>query len=373
MWNIGSNVKEMTDKKNGFKTAKKLYKCVLGYDSTRLIALTFNKDINAFDFNLTQQVDFVGINYGVNIYKDLLTNYPQTKLFCSMSNGTKSKRGNYPNLNNNIKKPLKNSSTSYLKPIEYESLNTNSDILGYFIWAGLDFINKNINTQQYTTDYGQADICGFPKDNFYLYKSLWSNQPIIHLLPHWNWSNHNKNIIPVKCYTNCEEVELFINGTSLGKKAISKNKTNSSKHILSWNVPYKAGRLKAIGYQNGIVVKENYIDTHGKPYRVILSKDKNTNAVNDDLVYVTVKILDKNGKICTNANPHINFKLKGNAKIIALDNGQGSEDFDNINKKRAYKGMCLAILKVNGSKKETIELTAKVNKLKSYTLKLIIQ
>ena len=202
---------------------------------------------------------------------------------------------------------------------------------------------------------------------------------MIHLLPHWNWKGMEGQTIPVYCYTNCDEAELFVNGKSMGRKVKGKDlteilvdfvryepKTFKSKYRLSWDVPYQAGYIKVIGYKDGKQILEEAIHTAGKPAKIQLSVDRKViDANGNDLSYVTVRIVDKNGNMCPVADNLVNFSVRGAGTLVGVDNGnQISLEPFQANKRKAFNGMCLAIIK-STEKTGKITLYAKSNKLRS--------
>src|SRR5262249_25889887 len=151
------------------------------------------------------------------------------------------------------------------------------------------------------------------KDRFYLYQSVWTKKPMVHVVPqNWNWEGKEGQNIPVMLYTNADEVELFVNGKSLGRKKrlsepveipvgqnASRDLKFSSKYRLEWQVPYAKGSLKAVAYQSGKQVAEDAVKTAGAPARVRLIPDRSTiQADGDDLSFVTVRVEDQNGNLC---------------------------------------------------------------------------
>jgi beta-galactosidase len=186
-----------------------------------------------------------------------------------------------------------------------------------------------------------------------MYQSEWSNKPVLHLFPHWNWTKGE--LVDVWAYyNNADEVELFLNGRSLGIR----KKNDTTLHVMWW-VPFEAGTLKAISKKNGKIVLTKEIKTAGAPARIQLIADKtNLKAGNYDLSFVTVKILDKQGNLVPNANNLIEFKITGNGKLIGTDNGYQADTVSLQSKKRnCWKGLALAIVQSN-EKKGNITLTA---------------
>jgi len=192
---------------------------------------------------------------------------------------------------------------------------------GGFVWTGFDYRGEPTpyNWPCINSHFGILDTCGFPKDNFYYYQSWWSDQIVLHLLPHWNWPGKAGQEIEVRALSNCEAVELFLNGQSLGKKTMPKNSH------LAWNVKYAPGVLSARGYNGGKLVAETKVETTGEPAAVQLTPDRSTiNADGEDLSVVTVSVTDTNGRIVPTASRLIHFALNGPGKIIGVGNGDPS-------------------------------------------------
>jgi beta-galactosidase len=163
------------------------------------------------------------------------------------------------------------------------------------------------------------DTCGFPKDNFFYYQACWSDHPVVHLLPHWNWAGKEGQEIDVRCYSNCEEVELFLNGQSLGRKPMPKNSH------LQWMVKYAPGALSARGYKGGQRIAEDKVETTGAPAAVKLSPDRAVIAADgEDLSILTVAVQDAQGRTVPVSENLIHFELSGPGKIIGVGNGDPS-------------------------------------------------
>lgn len=187
-----------------------------------------------------------------------------------------------------------------------------------FVWTGFDYRGEN-GWPDVVSNYGTLDLAGFPKDNYYYYQSWWSNQKVLHLLPHWNWSGKEGQNIDVWCYSNWDEVELLLNGRSLGRKKMPRNSH------LQWTVPYAPGTLMARGYQGGKLMAEEKVETTGAPAAVRLTPERKTiNPDGEDLSMITVAITDAQGRVVPVADNLIKFKLSGNGKIIGVGNGDPS-------------------------------------------------
>jgi beta-galactosidase len=236
-------------------------------------------------------------------------------------------------------------------------------VYGEFVWTGFDYIGEPTPFwwPSVISYFGIVDLCGFPKDRYYLYKSIWTDEPVVHILPHWNHAGFENVKIPVFVYTNCESVELFLNGESLGRKKMSE----AQNLRLSWDVVYKPGTLLAIAENNGYEVCREEIKTAGKPAKIELTPDRNViNADGMDLSYVTIRMLDKDGNFCPDAHNKIILDLKGEGEIAATGNGNPvNHAFFNSKEINAFNGMCLAIIK-SGNKNAKLVLTAKSDGLK---------
>ena len=203
------------------------------------------------------------------------------------------------------------------------------------------------------------DLAGFPKDRFYLYQSHWTKEPMIHLLPHWNWAGHEGQTIPVMAYTTGDEAELFLNGESLGKRRKGvdlvelpvsfwhyKEKTFASPYRLRWDVPYQPGVLMAVAYQKGKKIAQTEIRTAGKPARLNLQADRPTiQADGKDLCFVTVRIEDAQGNFCPLADNRLHFTVTGAGTLATVTGGNpiSLESFQ-AHECRAFNGLCLAVV-----------------------------
>jgi len=211
------------------------------------------------------------------------------------------------------------------------------------------------------------DTCGFKKDGFYFYQSQWTDKPVLHVFPHWNWHGKEGQIIPVTCFTNCDTVELFLNGRSLGMKGYAfprlgmegrwGNMPDRAKVLrttgdlhLSWDVLYEPGSLKAVGTKDGKVVATAEIFTTGQPASIGLSSDRESLVTDQrDVAHVAVYILDDKGRVVPTANNEVSFEIEGAGLLLGTDNGDPAshEDYKS-NRRKAFHGICLAIVKSSG-------------------------
>ena len=233
---------------------------------------------------------------------------------------------------------------------------------GNFMWTGVDYLGES--TWPFKGfGSGVLDITGRPKDGYYLYQSLWTDRPMLHLFPHWNWARREGQVIPVLAYSNCNIVELFLNGRSLGEKRLEfpaqgtsggwntyalpvVNSTTNDLH-LSWDVPYEPGVLRAVGKRrDGTVACEAEMRTAGPPASIRLSVDRDTiSAVPGDVAHVTVEIVDSAGTVVPTADNVVHFAITG-GNILLLDNAnlQDIEPY-RTDSRHAFNGRALAILR----------------------------
>ncbi len=191
--------------------------------------------------------------------------------------------------------------------------------------------------------FGIMDLAGFKKDRFYLYQSRWRpDLPMAHILPHWNWPDRKGLVTPVYVYTSGDEAELFLNGKSLGRK-----KKGEFEYRLKWDdVVYQPGELKVIAYKNGNKWAEDVVHTTGKASALSMAADRPAvQADGKDLIYITVRIEDKNKLLVPGSNNQLIFSIEGPGRIVATDNGDASShELFQSKTKKAFNGMCLVIV-----------------------------
>lgn len=276
-------------------------------------------------------------------------------------------------------------------------------MLGEYLWTGFDYLGEQTpyggrdnSTNGYWNDdwparsssFGAVDLCGFPKDRYFLYRSQWTSvetDPMVHLLPHWNWEGKEGQNIPVYVYTNAPEAELFLDGKSLGRKKKGSDLTTlkvafnnweegeyPSPYRLSWDVPFAAGELRAVAYHEGESVAEKKHHTSGSPHRIQLIPDRTEiGDTGSDLSFVTITIHDKQGHFCPLANVQVDFAIEGPGDLIAVDNGNSAsvESFQ-ANTRKTFNGMALAIIRRQAGTQGAITLTASADSLEIGSVKI---
>ena len=220
-------------------------------------------------------------------------------------------------------------------------------LLGMFRWTGFDYYGEAAWPQRCGSQ-GVIDICGFPKDHYYLYKSLWTDEPMVHILPHWTHTGKEGVKIPVVVYTNCDKVELFLNGKSLGEQ-------NYTGEQLVWQVPFEKGELKAIA-RKGTVTVEDAQQTSDGAKMLRMKADKNTVRANKtDIVHIEIDITDEKGALYPYANNEINFEISGAGKLLAVDNGDPLDLSPSaVPRRKAFRGKALLIIQATGEKGDII-------------------
>ena len=232
-----------------------------------------------------------------------------------------------------------------------------------FIWTGFDYLGEPTPYEwpSRSSYFGILDLAGFPKDVYYMYQSEWTNKPVLHILPHWNWKKGQT--IDVWAYTNCDEVELFLNGKSMGVR----KKTGDDLHIM-WRLTYEPGTLKAVGKRGAEVMTEE-VQTAGAPAKIVLQPDRTTiSADGRDLSFITVKVLDDKGTLVPDAGNLVHFKISGEGKIAGVDNGSETDlDPFKADYRKAFNGLALVVVQSTG-KAGTMKLEAASDGLEGSTV-----
>ena len=310
-------------------------------------------------------VDVVGINYNGN-NQTYQTDRP---IYGSETTSALSSRGVYATDSANMAYPSYDNKAVSWGNTAAETVNAylnSARSCGHFVWTGFDYIGEPTEWNKYpakSSYFGIVDTCGFPKDIYFMYQSMWDSRPMIHILPHWT---HESGNIDVWLYSNCAAVELFLNGTSLGKKTLSQRGT---KNQYAYTVAYAVGTIVANGYDSsGKLVAQDVQYTAGTPAKLALSSDKTAvNTASDDLVYITCDVLDKNGTRCPTADNSVTFTVTGGS-IVGTDNGHGT----NVEKlsgstHAAFSGKCLCVVKHDGAS-GVMKITATANGLTAGTI-----
>lgn len=267
--------------------------------------------------------------------------------------------------------------------------------IGEFVWTGFDYLGEPTPYYSawpsHSSLFGIVDLAGIPKDRFYLYRSHWNKgEETLHILPHWNWKGREGENTPVFVYTNYPSAELFINGKSQGKQTkdrsvaidgtytaeAQKSFERQKRYRLMWmDTKYEPGTVKVVAYdENGNAVAEQEIHTAGKPHRIVLEADRSQiNADGDDIAFINVKIVDKDGNFCPTEDREIAFTVKGAGTFKAVANGNAAsiESFQ-LPKMKLFSGQLTALVQA-AEKGGTITVEAKAKGVQSGKVEIVVK
>lgn len=372
LWSMGNEEWVMMPQPQGVRVIDAMIARSHELDPTRLCTAAVNADYHA---PFAEQLDVMGFNYNLNVIDEWHKAHPKTPSVGSETASTVSTRGVYETdkLRNWVSAyDVNHTSWSELAEQWWTFYAAREWLAGGFAWTGFDYRGEptpygwpSINSQ-----FGIVDTCGFPKDNFYYYKSWWGNEPVLHLFPHWNWEEREGEVIRVWVHSNLDEVEVFLNGASQGKQ-----KVEPLKH-LEWKVKYEPGTLEARGSKGGKVVLTEKRETTGKAATIKMTADRTEiNADGQDVAVVRVEVLDGEGRHIPTADNMISFKVTGDGALIGVGNGDPNcQESDKEPKRSLFNGLAQVILQATKNP-GTIMLEAYTEpwpgpKLPSVTLKI---
>ena len=375
-WSLGNEILEQWEKNghsevrdtSGREIMRRLYALLKKLDTTRP-AVTANNETGLIN-NLLQSgaYDMVGYNYHHEDWATVHQRWGRKPFMVTESVSALQTRGHYDMPSDSIRRwPVRwdlpfndgnpdttcsayeNCSTPWgttheetLRIFEQQQHNA-----GMFVWTGFDYIGEPTPYPwpARSSYFGIVDLAGFPKDAYYLYQSVWTKDPVLHIFPHWNWTN-GQTIDVWAYYSGADEVELFLNGKSLG----SKRKANEELHVM-WRTQFSPGVLKAVSRKDGKVVLTRERRTSGAPAKLVVNADRTTLSANGrDLSFVTIEVVDKDGNMVPTASNNIHFEVNGQGFLAGVDNGWQTDLTSFKGKeKRAFNGMCLGIIQSNGS------------------------
>ncbi|MDR7372632.1 glycoside hydrolase family 2 TIM barrel-domain containing protein [Flavobacterium aquidurense] len=401
VWSIGNEIPQQWDE-SGVTIAKELSAIVRQYDKTRPITAAMNPPVNMnleginlqfdkakVDYNpmaASGVLDLIGYNYAHQTYEYHQKNFPNKPFIATETTSALETRGYYDANSDSIKKwPVRwdlkftqgnpgNTVSAYdqvqapwgsTHEATWKVIKKHDFLSGMYIWTGFDYIGEPTPYEwpSVSSYFGIVDLAGFPKDVYYMYQSEWTDKTVLHIFPHWNWKA-GQTVDVWAYYNNADEVELFLNGKSVGIRS----KKEGDLHVM-WRVPFQPGTLKAISRKNGKTVLETEIKTAGNPSSLKLTADRETiKADGNDLSFVTVDILDEKGVLAPKANNEISFSLKGNGKIVGVCSGDPvSHEPYKGSKHTALNGKCLVVVQ-SENKTGRLELTANAKGLKKSTI-----
>ena len=376
MWSIGNEIPEQ-GMKDGNRMTRQMQNFIHALDPTRPVTAGMDRIDNALSTGYAQVLDVPGMNYRTQKYEMAYSKLRHGFVLGSETASTVSSRGVYKfplTEQKGIKYDDGQCSSYDLTACSWSNLPEDDWVLqddkewviGEFVWTGFDYLGEPTPYDEYwpsrSSYFGIFDLAGLPKDRYYLYRSHWNTQDkTIHLLPHWTWSGREGEVTPVYCYTNYPTAELFVNGKSQGK--ITKNPAERlDRYRLRWNdVRYEPGELKVVVYDtNGNEVGTEIIKTADKAASIQLTGDlgadiKPLKADGEDMTFITVNILDKNGTLVPDADNSIAVSVSGAASFKGICNGDATslEVFTKPTMK-AFHGQLVIGIQSNGKKGEAI-------------------
>lgn len=405
MWSFGNEVGEQYTGEKGALVAKRLYQILKEEDNTRPATLSMN--YAKPDMPLPAVVDVLGLNYqgegirdadaykglkGIStppLYPAFHSKFPDKVIISTENAAALSSRGEYyfP-VYNGVSAPVKDGQGGDSKKHEvsaYElysvdfgasadkvlaTMYAHPYVAGGFVWSGWDYIGEPTPYYSSRSSYfGIIDLAGFKKDRFYLYQSAWRPElPVAHLLPHWNWAERIGQVVPVHAFTSGDEGELFVNNISQGRK-----RKASNEYRLRWDsVIYHPGNIKLVTYKNGKVWAKDSIYTTGPMFKLKLTLDTTgISEPNKKLAFIKVCVTDEAGRVVPNANIPFSVTLKGDAEIVATDNGDAADMTSFASTHRnTFNGWGLIILKAKTGKPGNVNVSVSSPELKSSTISL---
>jgi beta-galactosidase len=372
MWSIGNEIPEQTDPVVGVEWSKKLQDLCHKLDPTRPVTQGLDRVDASIKSKVASTMDVVGLNYRTHRYQYAYDKTPQKFILGTETGSTVSSRGVYkiPYKTSNYAHYEDGQCSSYdnewcswsnLPDVDFENMEDLPWTIAQFVWTGIDYLGEPTPYDEYwpsrTSYLGICDLAGLPKDRYYLYRSVWNKEKhTLHIAPHWTWGKENiGRTIPVQVYTDYEEAELFVNGKSKGRikknhfincdesgnQITGQNQTNPNgdgrwdtrydtsvapnldRFRLRWFVKYEPGELKVVAYdKDGEAAEEQIVRTADYESQLLLEPDvKTIKADGDDLCYITVSMLDKDGNFCADSDDEVLVTIEGAARFKAICNG----------------------------------------------------
>ena len=341
MWSIGNEIPEQWSEE-GRRISEHLQDLCHKFDPTRPVTQGMDRAEEALKSGFAQVMDVPGFNYRVHKYDKNIRQLPKGFLLGSETASTVSSRGVYkfPVEASHSKTYADGQCSSYdveycpwsnLPDDDWQMQDDRDYTIGEFVWTGYDYLGEPSPYDEYwpsrSSYFGICDLAGLPKDRYWLYRSHWrKDDATLHVLPHWTFPERVGETTPVYCYTSWPSAELFVNGKSQGR--IVKNPgTRLDRYRLRWNnVKYEPGEIKVVAYDyDGTPRGEKIVRTAGAPARIVLKADRNRiSSKGEDLSFVTVSVVDKNGTPCPTATNKMKFEVSGAGKYRAACNGDAT-------------------------------------------------
>lgn len=361
LWSIGNEVNEQHKEDfpgQGGQIAKRLVEICKKHDPSRAVTAACNSPQACEKNGITAALDVYGQNYQLGAYPDLRGKKPMIGTENATNFATRDSYS-FDVVNDRGLKLVPQNTKNSLECTGYgnfwqsnrtestlRTLRNSPWVAGQFAWTGFDYLGECFPFHWPARNglFGIMDTAGFPKDTYGIYQADWTDKPMVQTVPkNWNWHQFSGLPIPVKVYTNCDEVELFLNNRSLGVKPVNRAEVLHAE----WMVGYEPGELKAIGRKDGQPVSEDIVKTAGSPARLELLADRTEIAADgEDLSFVEVRLVDKDGAINRDENRNLRVSVTGEGTLAGVDNGSATNHAPfKGNEVRTFYGRALVIVK----------------------------
>jgi len=387
LWSIGNEIREQFDA-TGTRITKELVGLVKALDGSRPVISALTETDREKNFIAkADALDVLGFNYKFEDYDKLPLNFPGQKFIASETTSALETRGVYQSSDtlrfwpaSGKQKYVKNgnadwTASAYDNTAAYwgttherawKEVKKRDFLAGLFVWTGFDYLGEPVPYPypSRSSYFGIVDLAGFPKDVFYMYQSEWTEKPVLHLFPHWNWKV-GETVDVWAYYSQADETELFLNGRSLGIR-----KKGDDLHV-SWKVKFEPGTLKAVSRKDGKEVLSSEIHTAGNPYKIALEADRSQlKADGRDLSYLTLKVTDEQGNLVPDADQLIAIAVEGQGKLAGVDNGyQANAESFRAPQIKVFKGKAMLIIR-SDEKPGYIYIRAKAEGLAEAVLRI---
>ena len=372
LWSLANEESHTPAATLNYKTLKEE---ALKFDQTRPYTGAI---IGAKGDSYEAEADVIGLNYAKDERFDAIRHmFPGKPIIASESGSARTDRGVYENdpSNDPVRNPEK------IPPVHMDNYSRDNIAFwmpaaqrpwvgGYFYWTGFDYKGEPSPSHwpAIMSHFGIFDLCGFPKDSYFYYKARWHpQQPLVHLFPHWNWAGREGKPIRVVAVGNTSQVELLLNGQSIGIKPVKPD------DWLEWTVPFAPGKLEARGITDGKVVATDVEETTGAPAAIALRTDMpRLRANGEDIAVAEVSIVDAAGRVVPTASNEVTFTIEGAAQIAGVGNGDpANHEPDVASKRTAFNGHCACLVRA-GNTTGTVKLVASSPDLKPTTLEIVL-
>ena len=376
IWSIGNEVMEQWQRDgSGEAISSELAGIVRSLDDTRPVTAACNDPAPHNPVIASGALDLIGFNYHDTLWTRFPQTFPEGKFIGTETTSALATRGSYDMPSEVIRRwparwdQLFKDGNPDLTCSAYDNcsapwgtthrdswrlIKDNAFLTGMYIWTGFDYLGEPTPYwwPARSSYFGIIDLAGFPKDVYWLYQSEWTDKDVLHIFPHWNWNPGQT--VDVWAFTNCDEVELFLNGNSLGRQKKGEKDLN-----LVWKVPFEEGALLGVGYRNGSEIMRSEVRTAGAQAALSLSPDRaEILADGSDLSFITVTVVDGENNPVPHASNLVTFRVEGPGTIAGVDNGsQTSMEPFKADYRKAYNGKCLVVVKA-GKEKGEIKVTA---------------